>query len=202
MAILLGIGGLVVLLVSVNMVLWCRLKQQRRRRRVSEKQLELTLRRGTTTVGSGFATSSLNGDGGGGCSGRPTAIVRAVDQCSGATSCGERMNSDVTCGQANVGVCDNGARPYNANQYEKLDYATARRPIATPCGQPEQDYRETCLPLPPSSARCVQSSCRAADSSADDACCSAVGYEGEGCYEDLDDYLKPMTEMDECGQMK
>lgn len=216
-----AVAAIGLLLVVINAVLWFRLKYQKRRRRISERQLELTLRRGTSSSASATglmlvpaAAAAVDG-----CS-RPTAVVRAVsDQCSSLDAVDQQPAMTSCCGTAEPprvhGIATLPPSGRLSNQYEKLDYVTTRRlPIAPP---------------PSSSSGCSSSSSGVSSASSSS---SAVTTQSEGCgeaaaaaagpppiyalpkclqqvatpcggfqfddveccYEDIDGYLKPMGE--------
>jgi hypothetical protein len=191
------------------MLLWCRLRQQRRRHKIIEKQWQMTFRSGfsTTDEGGCVRTTPQNGvDGtacGSSCGGRPTAVVRAVDQRCSETACGQQPVVDASCSAngsvSSIDTLTGASRTCNGNLYEKLDYATSGRPKAAvlPRANVEPDYRESVLPpAPPPPARALPSCCDTAVA-ADATCCSATECDVEGWYEDIDEYLKPMMEQGE-----
>jgi hypothetical protein len=165
-AIIFGVIGLVMLLISINLVLWCRLKHQRRRRRISEKQLQMTLQRGGD---GGFNVEYHSNTG----PRRPTAVVQGArcDPLTAGFAWETEPLTDIACASDEASGCcrthdtaastglmshDKGGKKNSvggstlpvrrqtatANDYQKLDYATTGR-LRPAMPLPEQAVADT-----------------------------------------------------------
>ena len=151
---------LVIVLSAANVALYCGLRRQRRKRRISERELQLTLRRYHHGNGCQEMTSSphepSNGTLSASC-GRPTAVVH------GAAGYGDPsmvFDDGPCCRVPTIHTIDTlpiGER--SCNQYEKLDchgrYAAGGPAVS---------------------------------------CAREAEWSMEECYEDIDDYMKPVID--------
>lgn len=170
------------------MLLGCHVKQQRQRRRASEKQLGDSTTQGSMSV----RTTPLSGVDGTGCGsscggGKPTAAVPVVDHCFSGTARGQQTVSNVSC---SLNGCDSGItslpgapRTCHGNQCEKLNYAASGRPKVA---------------VPPRPITRVLPSRRDTETAADATCVAATEFDdAEYCYEDTDEYLKSIMKEKE-----